>query len=337
MSHGEVGHEWADQLLRMYGLVYFLGRTSPVMSPPLERQSGTSDWLLPCRLSSLPGIGCPSGASRRFADWRMRIHVSGNAITSVDDWFRLAPPKGGEGQWREGRSALELARACCPTPGAACLPTEVQALLRTHPLTHSPAFADAMGTPELRVPLDAYKGEPRNADLALTYRAGDPPGPLVAVSIEAKADEAFGQRVSAVIAAAERRRALGERSNGDRRARELADALVGSGAGHDSDVATLRYQLLTASAGALAYARSAGATVAVLVILEFVDRREQHTSPRRLRANARDLDAFVKWLSHGAIPGVQEGVLTGPFSVPGNDYVPSGVPLLLGKVRRVLS
>src|SRR5690606_1515037 len=141
----------------------------------------------------------------------MRIHVKEDAINSVDDWFRLAPPKGGEKQWKEGRSALELARACCPSPGGSCFPAEVQALLRTHPLTESPYFADAKGTPELRVPFDTYRGEPRNTDLALTYRAGDPPERLVAVSVEAKADEALGQRFGSVIRAAERRRARGER------------------------------------------------------------------------------------------------------------------------------
>src|SRR5690606_10491340 len=134
-------------------------------------------------------------------------------------------------------------------------------------LTESPYFADAKGTPELRVPFDTYRGEPRNTDLALTYRAGDPPERLVAVSVEAKADEALGQRFGSVIRAAERRRERGERSNGDRRARELADALMGSGAGEDAAVESLRYQMLTASAGALAYAKAVSAAVAVLVIL----------------------------------------------------------------------
>lgn len=266
----------------------------------------------------------------------MHIHVNGAAITSVDDWFRLSPPKGGERQWREGRSALELARACCPSPGTACLPSGIQALLRTHPLTDSPSFADARGTPELRIPIDAYRREPRNTDLALTYHAGDPPGQLVAVSIEAKADEALGQRVGAVIEGAERHRAGGKRSNRDHRARELADALLGAGAGQDPDAGTLRYQLLTASAGALAHARLTGATVAVLIVLEFVDHQDRHTSPTRLRANERDLDAFVQRLSGGAVPGLQMGVLAGPFGVPGNDHLPNSVPLLLGKARRVL-
>lgn len=41
----------------------------------------------------------------------MRLHVRGHEISSVDDWFRLAPPKGGTNQWREYHSAIELARA----------------------------------------------------------------------------------------------------------------------------------------------------------------------------------------------------------------------------------
>ncbi len=266
----------------------------------------------------------------------MRIHVNGNAITSVEDWFRLAPPKGGQAQWREGRSALELARACCPSPGSTCLPAEVQALLRTHPLTDSPSFSDATGTPELRIPIDAYRGEPRNTDLALTYSAGVPPGQLVAVSIEAKADEAFSQRIGDVKAAAERCRQSGKRSNRDRRVHALVEALLGAGAEQDPGVKRLRYQLLTACAGALTYARLTRATVAVLVVLEFVDPLERHTSRAKLRTNERDLDTFVKRVSGGAVSSLQLGVLAGPFHVPGNDHLPNSVPLLLGKVRRGL-
>src|SRR5690606_31365169 len=138
------------------------------------------------------------------------------------------------------------------------------------------------------------------------------------------------------IRAAERRRERGERSNGDRRARELADALLGTGAGVDPTVESLRYQMLTASAGALAYANADGAAVAVLVILEFVDRQERHTGPARLRANAKDLDAFVARLSDGAVAGLETGVLAGPFTVPGNGHWGNAMPLFIGKTRRVL-
>lgn len=33
-----------------------------------------------------------------------------NEIRSVDDWFKVAPPKGKDKQWKDGYSAKELAK-----------------------------------------------------------------------------------------------------------------------------------------------------------------------------------------------------------------------------------
>ena len=41
----------------------------------------------------------------------MRIHKSGHEILSVEDWFKYAPPKKGELQWKDKRSAKELAQS----------------------------------------------------------------------------------------------------------------------------------------------------------------------------------------------------------------------------------
>lgn len=60
----------------------------------------------------------------------MRITKNGHEIRTVDDWFQYAPPMGRQIQWRDGRSAKELAKAWCsglePT-----VPTELVQLLRT--------------------------------------------------------------------------------------------------------------------------------------------------------------------------------------------------------------
>jgi len=36
---------------------------------------------------------------------------NGRAILSVEDWRTYAPPKRGDVQWKDGRSAMELAKA----------------------------------------------------------------------------------------------------------------------------------------------------------------------------------------------------------------------------------
>jgi hypothetical protein len=264
----------------------------------------------------------------------MRLQARNAPINSTDDWYRLAPPRGGKRHWKVGRSALELARAWCPAPGGPTPPRELVTLLASHPLSCDIAFADAEGTPELRVPLDSFDGEPRNTDLALVALTAARPPVRVAISVEAKADESFGQRVLGAVRAAERRRAAGKPSNGDERARRLAVALFGPGAASDPAVDALRYQLLTATAGALAFARQRRADVAVLVVHEFVDPAGTRTRRARLAANANDLDAFVTRLSDGRCTRVVVGQHAGVFVVPGNAHIPGDIPLLLGKVTR---
>src|SRR5690606_10274883 len=53
--------------------------------------------------------------------------------------------------------------------------------------------------PERRIAFDSHAGEPRNADLAFV---GVGPAGRVAVTIEAKADEPFGDTVAATLSSA---------------------------------------------------------------------------------------------------------------------------------------
>ena len=40
----------------------------------------------------------------------IKISSNGKQITSVEEWFDAAPPKGEKTQWKVGRSAMEMAR-----------------------------------------------------------------------------------------------------------------------------------------------------------------------------------------------------------------------------------
>ena len=115
-------------------------------------------------------------------------------IYTVDDWFRLAPPARGVRQWRDGKSAKELAKAWCGRGSGPAVPIELQELLTTHPDTDGAVIFEA--TPERKVRFDKIPGEPRNADLVcLAERANE----LIAISIEAKAEETFGELVADVL------------------------------------------------------------------------------------------------------------------------------------------
>jgi hypothetical protein len=74
------------------------------------------------------------------------------------------------------------------------------------------------------------------------------------------------------------------------------------------------------------------AVAAAFIVLEF---RGPTCKRENLERNSRDFESFVRALdSHAPIPDI--GQLSGPFKVPGGEFVPAGLPLFIGKaVRRV--
>jgi hypothetical protein len=86
-----------------------------------------------------------------------RIHKDGLEIHSVVDWFHLAPPKKGVSQWKDGRSAKELAKAWFPSQGQPKIPNELVKLLKSHDDTKDTVINE--GIPEHIVALDNFPGE----------------------------------------------------------------------------------------------------------------------------------------------------------------------------------
>ena len=148
----------------------------------------------------------------------MQLEKDGKSIVTVEDWHELAPPKSAH-QWVKGRSAYELAHAWCGS-GEPAMPEALRLLLESREETRG--FVPDVARPEHRIPFDAFGGEPRNADLALT---GSNALGRIAITIEAKADEPFGETVSAALAVALERGIENPRSNGVRRIEGLARAL----------------------------------------------------------------------------------------------------------------
>src|SRR4051794_34419258 len=136
----------------------------------------------------------------------------------------------------------------------------------------------------------AAGGDRRGADTVRCIQRPAQPRPArrageVIVSVEAKADETFGETIGEYRAAANARRERGEGTKAPERLEGLLAALVPPGA---SAPDSLRYQLFSATAGALAEAQ--GARAAVVVIHEFVT---PATSPAKRKANSADLRAFL--------------------------------------------
>jgi hypothetical protein len=253
----------------------------------------------------------------------VQLVKGGDGIGNLQAWFDVAPPKRGARHWKDCRSAKELARAWYIEGTGAKVPAVLLALLEPFRV----ASANVLGEPEAQVAIDSLRGESPNLDLALTFAMLD--GSL-AVGVEAKADESFGDLAGKKLEKAARRIAVDKPTNATARAQELSSALLPPWADALPHLGELRYQLLTGVAGTLAYARQQSASRAVFVVHEFIC--DKHTAKSKLRRNQEDLDRFACRLTAGAVDRVERGQLIGPIHVPGNDHILATVELFLGKI-----
>jgi hypothetical protein len=237
----------------------------------------------------------------------MTVTKNGRPIRTIEEWCDLASPKS-PAQWSEGRSAMEAARLWLGV-AAPALPAEVAAVLTGHP-AFGPVLAWS-AEPEVRLRFDQFRGEPRNT--VLLVRARDARGEFL-LAVEAKADESFGETVAEALAAAVERRIVNAKSRGIERVERLAASLLGPRRDGEAALGRLRYQLLTATAGAIATSAGNQVQRVILLIHEFKTHR---TVDEKHARNGRDLDAFVHRLSHGSVPRINSGTIHGPFEVPG--------------------
>jgi hypothetical protein len=248
---------------------------------------------------------------------------NGAPIISLDDWYRLARPKDPD-QWKDHHSAKETARAWLAAGPA--LPRDIQAMLENHPDFGFPTSWHAESDVQLR--FDAFPDEPHDTDLFILVK--DRGGPYV-VAVEAMADETFGKTIAQERAAAVRRKRLNGRSNGERRIDQLESAILAARLDEQAVLGSLRYQLLTAAAGALRAAIDSHSARAVLLVLEFVT---AETKDAKHATNAADLDAFVARLTSGTISIIAPQRLYGPIRVPGIPLFDRVPQLYIGKVTR---
>ncbi len=248
-----------------------------------------------------------------------------NLITSLTDWETWAGPKSKD-HWVPDRSAMEAARSWLHD-GGKTFPPEVGHILEAHP-DFGPALA-WHGEPEAKLPFDSFAGEPSNIDVLVV--AQDTFGSYV-LAVEAKADEPFSATVADTLADAIERKLKNPRSGGLVRVEQLGAALLGPRQSGEPKIVDLRYQLLTAAAGALCEAERQRTDRAVLLIHEFVTRK---TNDRKHRQNDIDLCQFLRRLSHGSVRtlGTQ---LAGPFLVASSPLLHKPIRLYVGKVTRNL-
>lgn len=251
---------------------------------------------------------------------------NGQPLADLEDWKRRAGPKH-PSQWKDGRSAMECARAWIEAepPG---IPVEIAATLASHP--DFGAIQQWTAEPEVQLAIDDRRGEPRNTDMLVlgTDAFGD-----FLIAIEAKADEAFGATLADTLADAMERRLKSAASGGIDRATDLVQSLHGPRREGDAHLGTLRYQLFTAAVGALREAQRRGIGRTILLIHEFVT---PLTTDDKHARNHGDLDAWLRRVSGGRFETVTPGKLIGPIAVPGQPLMPGPAQFYLGLARSTL-
>lgn len=164
------------------------------------------------------------------------INEENKCITRLEGWPRK------EGQWKEWRSAFELARHFTSTHLCGTVPPNYREILKPR----FPGFKFHVGRPEHSTDLPPKgSGGPREHDLHL--RGTSPSGSLT-VCVEAKADEPFGKTIGEEWIEAHRKLESIPWSQKKTRMEELLDCVWGVRHLTES-LSGLRYQLLYALVG----------------------------------------------------------------------------------------
>jgi hypothetical protein len=198
-----------------------------------------------------------------------------NGIYNLESWFEISPPMGCEKQWKDGRSAKELARYM--TSAYPRVPKELEKALCS--FTNEAAELDwsAEYVTEFQ-PFGLGRGEGRNHD-AFMFNSD------VVVGIEGKADEPFGSQLigDALENASD---------NKKQRIRGMIKMLFGDAPENHKNI---RYQLVTASVATLLEATKKNVNKAVLMVIVF--KKKGCCSEEKIKANNADIKVFLEDIS----------------------------------------
>ena len=208
-------------------------------------------------------------------------------INSLETWFDVAPPMGGIKQWRDGRSAKELARYM--TSGFPQLPVEIEDALKPFAPQDSVFKWGAEYVTDF-----AHSGfglgMGRNHD-AVIFNSN------VFVGVEGKADEPFGDKTIADE--------LNKASvNKTTRINKLVDLVFGD---EPNNHLKLRYQLLTACGGVLLEAKNRRIPNAMLLVVVFLkegldEQGHLYYEEDKRQANHKDWECFLQQIKAKKLP-----------------------------------
>jgi hypothetical protein len=232
------------------------------------------------------------------------VKKNGEAIKCWQDWER--PKK--EYQWKEGRSAMEVAKSWF-RQSIATPPVEIVQMFVDH-FQQNIEFNRVV--PELVTSLPE-KGEGRNHDVACTCMIGKR---TATVCIEGKTDEPFGeQTVAQYYQQMKNRQKTGDPTRVPERIERLVSMLpIPRAEVLSCPVSDNGYQLVTALVGTALQARIDGSEMAILIVHEF------HTDgldARKIRKNIQDYARFINVFTDDTCENGTNGKLFGPIEVDG--------------------
>lgn len=201
--------------------------------------------------------------------------LKNNGITDIESWFKISPPMGGEKQWKDGRSAKELARYMTAT--YPMVPKEIEEALCYYVDKNSEFDWAAEYVTEFQ-PFGLGRGEGRNHD-AFMFNSD------IVVGIEGKADESLGSQLigDALENASDNKK---QRING------MIQMLFGDSPESHKNI---RYQLVTASAATLLEATKKNVKKAVLMVIVF--KKNGCYNEEKIAANNVDIHNFLTDIS----------------------------------------
>ncbi len=208
--------------------------------------------------------------------------LKNNGITNPDLWKKNAPPMGGDKQWKNGRSAKELAEYM--TKNLPDMPKYIEDVL----LNFTNKNAEFDWSAEYVTNLTSFglgRGEGRNHD-AFLWNSD------VVVGIEGKADESLGsERISDALKK--------QSANKQHRIQGMIEMIFGDKPEAHGDI---RYQLVTASVATLLEATKRNVKNAVLLIVVFKKPgyyfengfKKTYYSEKKIQNNNKDIEVFLK-------------------------------------------
>lgn len=214
-----------------------------------------------------------------------------NFISSIDSWYRFAPPERGDSQWVDGRSAKEFAKYMLSEAGK--MPSEIEKYIKS--LGWECHDCDCFPEHVTNFLLEYGTGSGRHHDALFVSKDW-------VVGVESKVSESFDSRIEDWLEKGKKNKDGGK--NRKARIKESLRLITGQ-AYSDKDIESeaildLRYQLISATVGTILEAKNHNIRKAALLVVEFQGNvLKEKGYMKNINTNSKDYQSFLDFLQIG--------------------------------------